>query len=300
MTQPPQDGPSHPYPAPGSGPYGDQPSNGQQQPGPYGQQPQQPQQPGPYGPPQPPYGGQPGPYGQQQPGPYGQQPQQPGPYGPPQPPYGGQPGPYGQQQPFGQPPYPPQPPAGDPGKKKRLALVVGSLAAAAVLIAGGVYLATSRGGGGGPLADESPSASASASESASPVQSASPVETEDPVDEPSADNTWGDETSRSAAPATGFVGQWQDSGGKTLTIGEKYASGDYKGKNSVNLIDPGGDGILLGLGLEHDNGTMRIALKPISSKKASDLRAATLTRSGDDVKVDWDKGGTDTLAWNGD
>ncbi|MGW7414939.1 hypothetical protein [Streptomyces sp. NPDC054863] len=120
------------------------------QPGPYGGQ--QPQQPNPYGGQSGPYGqqppqGQPG-YGypQQAPPPQGygypqQAPPQQQPYGQqPQPPYGQQPQPpYGQQPPqgpYGQQPYPGSPEA--PKKKKRTGLIVG-LAVVVVAAGAGAY-----------------------------------------------------------------------------------------------------------------------------------------------------------------
>ncbi|MER5756264.1 hypothetical protein [Streptomyces sp. NPDC002088] len=157
---------------------------------------------------------------------------------------------------------------------------------------------------GGPGTDE---AQADSSTSASPEEAEETAA--DPTDAASADEGTGDDltddatddSTGSATPpdATGFAGQRQDDSGKTLTIGEKYTSGEFKGKYAISYIEPGGDGILTGLGLDRSDGSFRVALKPISSdtESDSDVRAATLTRSGDDVDVTWDDGGRDILAW---
>jgi hypothetical protein len=257
--------------------------------------PQQPY-PGPYSPPQQP----PGPPGQT-PNPYATQPQpQPQPQPPSQPqPYGGQPQ-YGTPPPNYGPPYGSYPPPpgggnGDGRPKGRLALIRGSAVAAVVLIGGGVYFATSGGEADDnkPKADKSVSAQPSASSTTEDVDEPT-AEESDPVDD-----TGDDPSDDSATPpdATGFEGQWQDEAGKTLTIGEKYTSGDYKGKYSASYIDPGGEGILAGLGADRSDGSFRIALKPFDSKSDDDVLSGTLTRSGDAVDIAWDDGGSDTLDW---
>ncbi|MEU8585538.1 hypothetical protein AB0C59_00760 [Streptomyces sp. NPDC048664] len=245
-----------------------------------------------------PAAGQPNPYATPAapagPGSYGGRP----PY-PPQPPYGPPGGSSYGPPPYGPPqfaaPHPP-PPGGGGAGKRRLAVIAGCVVAAVVLVGGGVYLAT-RGGADPdkPVADRSPSASVSASRSSGPSgPSGSPSGgfTDDPTDGPS--NGPGE-----PAPAKGFTGQWQDSGGRTLTVGSKYTSGKAKGDYSVNLIDPGGDGILIGLGRDRGDGAFRIALKPMGSDKGGDVKAATLTRSGSSAIVAWDKGGRLTLKWIG-
>ncbi|MEU5598120.1 hypothetical protein [Streptomyces sp. NPDC020298] len=246
-------------------------------PPPQQQQPPQQPYPGPYSP-QPPAQA-PG----QVPNPYATQPAYGGPYGAGQ--YGG-PGQYGAY-----PPPPPPPPGGGGREKKKLALIVSGAAAAVLLIAGGVYFATN-----GDDKPNKPLAQVSESAEATPTPSASetPPETDAPSD-PSDEDT-------ATAPATGFQGQWQDDANKTLTIGDKYNSGTYKGKYALSYIDPGGKGILTGLGMDRSDGTFRMVLKPMStqSTKGDDYLAATLTRSGDSVNIKWDDGGSDTLAYVGD
>ncbi|MCQ4045775.1 hypothetical protein ACFOSC_19565 [Streptantibioticus rubrisoli] len=162
-----------------------------------------------------------------------------------------------------------------------------------VLVAGGVYLATSGGGGPKPVADKSPSAQATQSSSVQPSVSATDGTGESPTDDPT-------DGYATPPPATGFEGQWQDASGKTLTIGSKYTSGQAKGDYSVNFLNPGdSNGILLGIGMDRSDGSFRIALKPMGSDKESDYQAATLTRSGDSVVVNWDNGGQNTLKWAG-
>jgi hypothetical protein len=259
--------------------------------------------PGPYAQPpaQGPAAGQPNPYATpggpttpQGPGPYNSQP----PYPAQQPGYGPHSGAlYGSPSApsYGPPPFGslyPQPPADGRAGKRRLAVIAGSVLAAVALVAGGVYLATSGGGDGPkPVADKSASAQATGSSSGQPSVSATDDTGESPTDEP---------TNGSTTPpsATGFEGQWQNTSGKTLTIGSKYTSGKYAGDYSVDYIEPGGaNAILLGLGMDRSDGSFRIALKPMDSDKESDYRAATLTRSGDSVVVNWDQGGQDTLKW---
>ncbi|WP_406444974.1 hypothetical protein OHB14_38560 [Streptomyces sp. NBC_01613] len=247
----------------------------------------------------PPQGG----YGPQQPP---QQPPYPGPYSPPpaaQPP-GQIPNPYATQQPYGYGGYQPAPEQGSGGsnKGKVAALVVGAVAAV-VFIGGGIYLATNGGGddGGKPAADRSVSASPSASSSAQDTDD-STTEPSDPATDDGSDyGDTGDDTN-GTAPATGFQGQWQDDDNKTLTIGAKYTTGDYTGKYPMSYIDPGGDGILTGMGMDRSDGSFRMALSPMSTTSTSgdDYKAATLTRSGDSVVITWDDGGSDTLAYVGE
>ena len=287
--QPPQDGPGGPQQPPQDG-YG------------YPQQPSpQPPYPGPYSPPpqQQPPGQAPG----QAPNPYATQ-QPPPPYGaPPQPPYGAQP-----QPPYGAPygGYPPQPPTGGGRGKGKLALVIGAAVAAVVLIGGGIYLVTSGGDGGDgkPLSDKSVSAQPSASSATDDAEAAD--DTEEPsvdtsdASDPATDDTYGDDDESVTAPATGFKGQWQDDDNKTLTVGSKYTSGEYKGKYALSYIDAGGKGILTGLGMDRSDGSFRMVLAPMGSEDEDDYTAATLSRSGDSVVIKWDDGGSDTLAYVGE
>ncbi|MFF4400107.1 hypothetical protein [Streptomyces sp. NPDC001480] len=240
-------------------------------------------------PPQQPY---PGPYSPQPPAqapgqapnPYATQPAYGGPYGAGQYAGGGQYGAY-------PPPPPPPPPGGGARDKRKLALIVSGAAAAVLLIAGGVYLATNGDDKPNrPLAQVSESATATATATSTPTDEAPDQDTESPSD------------SATAAPATGFQGQWQDDANKTLTIGEKYNSGTYKGKHALSYIDPGGKGILTGLGMDRSDGTFRMVLKPMSteSTKKDDYLTATLKRSGDSVNIEWDDGGSDTLAYVGE
>ncbi|MGW7254833.1 hypothetical protein [Streptomyces sp. NPDC054834] len=241
-------------------------------------------------PPQQPY---PGPYSPQPPAqapgqvpnPYATQPAYGGPYGAGQYGGGGQYGPY---------PPPPPPPGGGARHKRKLALIVSGAAAAVLLIGGGVYLATNGGDKPNkPLAQASESATATdtPTDDAPDQSSETPSDSSDSSDEDTA-----------TAPATGFQGQWQDDANKTLTIGEKYNSGSYKGKYALSYIDPGGEGILTGLGMDRSDGTFRMVLKPMSTEgtKKDDYLAATLKRSGDSVNIKWDDGGSDTLAYVGE
>lgn len=253
--------------------------------GPPQQPPQPPQYPGPYTP-QPPAQA-PG----QAPNPYATPAQQP------QPPYG-QPPNY--QPPYGAYPPPPPPPPGSGGGRNRTGIVIAAVVAAVVLVGGGVYLATSGGGGDDnkPLADKSTSAP--------PSESASTEGAVDPgSDETGSGGDYGDTGDGTATPpATGVVGQWQDDTNKTLTIGSRYASGDYKGDYPLSYIDPGtaGKGILTGMGTDRSDGSFRMVLKPMSSQSSTgnDYISATVTRSGDNVDIKWDDGGTDTLAYVGE
>ncbi|MFI5685651.1 hypothetical protein [Streptomyces sp. NPDC051636] len=239
------------------------------------QQPQQPPYPGPYAP-QPPAQA-PGQVPGQVPNPYAAQPA-----------YGG--GQYGA--------YPPPPPESGGRNKRKPALVVAGAVAAVALIGGGIYLATSDGGSNGnnkPLAH--------VSESVDPSASSSPTDaTEGPEDPSEEESSPASDDATATAPATGFQGQWQDDDNKTLTIGEEYTAGDYKGKHPLSYIDAGGKGILTGLGVDRGDGTFRLVLSPMSTKSAKedDYVAATLTRSGGSVDIEWDDGGSDTLAYVGE
>lgn len=219
----------------------------------------------------PPQGG----YGPPPPPPPQQPPRYPGSYGPPPVPNYGVP--YGT--------YPPPPPT--PPGRNRAAIVVASVVAAVVLIGGGVYFGTNNGDGGAndskPLADKNTSAP--------PSESASTADTVDP----SSDVTV-------APPATGVVGQWQDETDKTLTIGAEYTSGDYVGDYPLSYIDPGGKGILTGMGTDRSDGSFRMVLKSMSTESSSGdgYISATVTRSGDSVDITWDDGGIDTLAYVGE
>ncbi|MGH3312759.1 MAG: hypothetical protein ACRDP3_19625, partial [Streptomyces sp.] len=120
-----------------------------------------------------------------------------------------------------------------------------------------------------------------------------------PTDEPTDD--YDADTPGPHSKEDGFEGQWQSDGGKTLTIGDKLQSGKAQGKNSVNYFGTG-DGFCFGLGQEQINGTVfRIALK-CGSGKNEKLIAGTGKQdsAGGSLTITWDKGGSDTLDWNGD
>lgn len=269
MTQPPQDGFGPPqYP---------------------GQQPQQP--PPPQQPPAPP---------QQQPG-YGypSAQQQPQAQQPPQQPtsdhqYGqpyGQTSPYGQQQ-YGYG-YPPPPPPGPSGSNGKLVAIIGAAVLAVLLIAGGVYFVVSGDDDGGNVAKPKSSESATSEPSDAPTDEY----TEEPTDEPTDD--YGDETPGPHSKEDGFKGQWQSDDSKTLTIGEELESGKGKGKNSVTYLGTS-DGLCFGLGQEQIGGKVfRIALKCGTGEDAKYI-AGTSKQDGDSLTITWDKGGSDTLDWNGD
>ncbi|GGR79082.1 hypothetical protein GCM10010252_17220 [Streptomyces aureoverticillatus] len=315
MTQPPGQPPQDGFGAPQHQPNG--PYEPNQPPSPYpGQPPAAPPQPG-YGYPQQPpapHGAPPAPYGQPVqggPDPYGQ-PQGPPPYGQPQAPYG-QP-PYGQA-PYSQPQfgaYPPPPPPGGTDPKKRAALI-GVAVAAVLVIGGGVFFLVSgddknKDDDKKPQADKSASAEVTpggepsegaggAGEETPSIPSAEPS-TEDPgTEEPSSGGIGGD-SSKGPAPATGFKGQWQNESLKTLTIADKQTTGQAAGKHIVSYLDPGGDGMCTGLGQDRAGGEFRLALKCGSGTNEKYI-GADLSRSGDSVVMDWDKGGSDTLKWAG-
>ncbi|MFI2432538.1 PT domain-containing protein [Streptomyces sp. NPDC018693] len=171
---------------------------------------------------------------------------------------------------------------------------------ALVLVVGGVVLATKGGDDGGVQSDSTVSASPTASESASgePTDEPSSEPSDEPIDEPSDEPSDDPLDAPGPAPATGFVGQWRETGGVLLTVGEKYASGEYAGKHHVNIIGSE-EGILVGIGADVSGGAFRIAVAPYGSEDKGELRAGTCTRVGDAVKIAWDKGGTDTLDWVG-
>ncbi|EPH45955.1 hypothetical protein ABT390_28970 [Streptomyces aurantiacus] len=260
---------------------------------------------GPYEPNQPPpYPGQP-PAAPPGPG-YGHPQQQP-PYGQPQAPYGQ--APYGQPQ-FGA--YPPPPPPGTDPKKR--AVLIGVAVAAVLVVGGGVFFLVSGddkdkddekkpqadksasaevtpggepSGDGGDVGEESPS-----------IPSADPG-TEDPGTEAPSSGGIGGDSSDGPAPATGFKGQWQDGSSlKTLTIADKQTTGQAAGKHIVSYLDPGGTGMCTGLGQDRAGGEFRLALKCGSGTNEKYV-GADLSRSGDSVVMDWDKGGSDTLKWAG-
>ncbi|GGO52493.1 hypothetical protein [Streptomyces lasiicapitis] len=319
MTQPPGQPPQDGFGAPQHQPNGPYEPNQPQPPYP-GQPPAAPPQPG-YGYPQPPAPqgapayGQPGQGG---PDPYGQPQGQP-PYGQPQgqPPYGQPQAPYGQP-PYGQPPqgqpqfgaYPPPPPTGTDPKKR--AILIGAAVAAVLVIGGGVFFLAS--GDDKDKDDKKPQADKSASAEVTPGAPAEPSDgageetpsiptpdvstgIEDPSTEaPSSGGIGGDDDG--PAPATGFKGQWQNEALKTLTIADKQSTGQAAGKHIVSYLDPGGDGMCTGLGQDRAGGKFRLALKCGSGAKEKFI-GADLSRSGESVVMDWDKGGSDTLKWAG-
>ncbi|WP_107450253.1 hypothetical protein [Streptomyces silvensis] len=328
MTQPPGQPPQDGFGAPQQSSQSSDQSSPPHQP--------QPQPPFPGQPPAapPPPSAQPG-YGypQQPPqGPYGQQPP-PGPYGQPQQAYGQQP--YGQplygQQPHGQPPYgqqqpfgaypPPPPPGGGPAQKKR-AVFVAAAVAAVLVVGGGIFLLS----GGDDKEDKAdkdkkPGVDTSVSADVTPEGSGEPSDGADddggssggsgglgdaspsiPSADPSTDvpggGGIGGDDDDGPAPATGYKGQWQNEALKTLTIADKQTTGQAAGKHIVSYLDPGGDGMCTGLGQDRSGGEFRLALKCGTGTKEKFI-GADLSRSGDSVVMDWDKGGSDTLKWAG-
>jgi hypothetical protein len=264
MTQPPQDSSGGPE------------STGEQPP-------QQPPQP-PQQPPQPPPGAG-----------YPSQPQQPpqqGPYGPPY----GYPGPYGQQQPgYGYPPPPPPPPR--PSSAGKIAAIVAAAVAALLLVAGGVYLALN-GDDSDDVADPKTSKSPTPEASSEFTGEPTGLPTDIPTSAPTGD--FGDLSPGPHSKEDGFKGQWQDDGGKTLTIGEKLPSGGREaGKNPVSYIDPGGDGFCIGLGEERSGGKQfRIAVRCGTGEGGKNI-AGNSKQDGDSLTITWDDGGSDTLDWIG-
>ncbi|WP_326582418.1 hypothetical protein OG889_27530 [Streptomyces sp. NBC_00481] len=267
----------------------------------YGAQPPQQPYPGPYTPPP---GGQvpgqapaPGQVPGQPPNPYATAPQQP--YGTaPQQPYGapGMPGApnYGPQ--YGGYPPPPPPSGGSGGK---VALIVVAAVAALAVIGGGVFLLTSD-GDDESTAKPGQSVSAQASESESPSESEA---TEEATDEATTPDGGLDDGGSSTAPAKGVEGQWQDDEARTLTIGAEQTTGEGKGQHPLSYIDMvGGKGIMTGVGAYRDDNNFRMALTPMASKNVSDddVTFATVRRSGDDVVITWEAGGTDTLSYVGE
>ncbi|MDX3694047.1 hypothetical protein PV726_27670 [Streptomyces europaeiscabiei] len=276
----------------------------------YGAQPPQQPYPGPYTPPPAPGGQMPGPPpapGQapgQPPNPYATAPQQP--YGTaPQQPYGG-----GGQPPYGAPGAPnygaqyggyPPPPAPSGGSGGKVALIIVAAVAALAVIGGGIFLLTSDG-------DENDTAKPGQSVSASAGESESPSESEEATDEATdgaSDTPDGglDDGGSSTAPAEGVEGQWQDDEARTLTIGAEQSTGEAKGQHPLSYIDMvGGKGIMTGVGKYRDDNNFRMALTPMASKDVSDddITFATVRRSGDDVIITWEAGGTDTLSYVGE
>lgn len=177
--------------------------------------------------------------------------------------------------------------------------MIGGVVAALALVGGGIFLVISGDSDGDddgkPKADKSvsaePSVEPSATESDEPPSEDPAVEdpaSEDPLD--------GGEKTRPAGD-TGYQGQWQNDETKTLTVGDKLASGQGKGKHSVSYIDAGGDGLCMGLGQEQNGTGFRIALKCGTGDDAKYV-SADLTQANDEVTLKWDKGGgTDVLPW---
>ncbi|MDX3584015.1 hypothetical protein OG920_17550 [Streptomyces europaeiscabiei] len=274
----------------------------------YGAQPPQQPYPGPYTPPPapggpPPVQGQvpgqpPNPYATAPQQPYGAAPQQPYPTAPQQQ-YGapGMPGApnYGPQ--YGG--YPPPPPSGGSGGK--VALIIVAAVAALAVIGGGIFLLTSDG-------DENDTAKPGQSVSASAGESESPSETEEATDEATdeaSDTPDGglDDGGSSVAPATGVEGQWQDDELRTLTIRAEETTGENKGQHLLSYIDMvGSKGMMSGVGTYRDENNFRMALAPLASKDVGDddITFATVRRSGNDVVITWEAGGTDTLSYVGD
>ncbi|MFB7994353.1 hypothetical protein ACFC4G_16240 [Streptomyces sp. NPDC056002] len=288
--QPPQDGSGH-HPAYGPPPTPPQSPSGGGQDNPYAGAPTPPPAPPQTPPPAP--QGRPG-YGDQPA--YGSQP----PYGPPpqgqpqgQPPYG--------QAPYGQPPhgagaYPPPPPPQGSGGKRRTAVIIGSAVVALVVIVGGIFLATNGGGDDKPKAKDSVSAEPATSDGPSDEPTSEDPATEDPVEEPS--DPSGTDQERPAG-STGYQGQWQDEQARTLTVGDKVASGSAKGKYSVSYIDAGGKGICTGIGENRSGGAFRIAVKCMGKDTGDEVFGANLTQADDVVRLKWDKGGSASLKWAG-
>ncbi|MGW0841351.1 hypothetical protein ACWD26_14505 [Streptomyces sp. NPDC002787] len=256
----------------------------------YGAQPpQQPQQPpaypGPYGPP-------PGPGGQvpaQPPNPYATAPQQP--YGAP-----GMPGAPNYGAPYGGYPPPPPPSGGSGGK---VALIIVAVVAALAVIGGGVFLLT---------ASEGDDTTAKPEQTVSATETDSATPTEEPSDDAADEGTGTpdgglDDGGSTTAPATGVEGQWQDDEARTLTIGAEQTTGEGKGQHPLSYIDMvGGKGIMTGVGAYRDDNNFRMALTPMASKDVADedITFGTVRRSGDDVVITWEGGGTDTLSYVGE
>ncbi|MFF6780316.1 hypothetical protein [Streptomyces sp. NPDC012510] len=271
----------------------------------YGSQPPQQPYPGPYTPPS--AGQVPG----QPPNPYSTAPQQP--YGAGgQPPYGGAPGApgmpgapgapqYGAQYPASYGGYPPPPPPSG-GSGGKVALIIVAVVAALAVIGGGIFLLT--GGDDDTTAKPEPTASATATESPTPTEEATDDATGDATDEGTGTPDGGlDDGGSTTAPAKGVEGQWQDDEARTLTIGAEQTTGDGKGQHPLSYIDMvGGKGILTGVGAYRDDNNFRMALTPMASKdvKDEDVTFATVRRSGDDVVITWEGGGTDTLSYVGE
>jgi hypothetical protein len=195
--------------------------------------------------------------------------------------------------------YPPPPPPSGGGGGKVALIVVAAVAALAV-IGGGIFLLTSN-GDDGSTAKPGQSVSAQASESESPSESEEA--TEEATDEATTPDGGLDDGGASTAPAKGVEGQWQDDEARTLTIGAEQTTGEGKGQHPLSYIDMvGGKGIMTGVGAYRDDNNFRMALTPMASKDVSDddVTFATVRRSGDDVVITWEAGGTDTLSYVGE
>jgi hypothetical protein len=176
-------------------------------------------------------------------------------------------------------------------------VIVGSAVVALVVIVGGVFLATNSGGGDDkPKAKDSVSAEPTVSDEPSDEPTTEDPATEDPVEEPSDPSGTVEER---PAGATGYQGQWQDEQARTLTVGDKVASGTAKGKYSVSYIDAGGKGICTGIGENRSGGAFRIAVKCMGKDTGDEVFGANLTQADDVVTLKWDKGGSASLKWAG-
>lgn len=167
------------------------------------------------------------------------------------------------------------------------------------MIGGGIFLLTSNG-------DDETTAKPGQSVSATATESESP--TEEPTDEATDTATTTpdgglDDGGSSVAPATGVEGQWQDDEARTLTIGAEQTTGEGKGQHPLSYIDMvGGKGIMTGVGAYRDENSFRIALTPMASKDVADedITFGTVRRSGNDVIITWEAGGTDRLSYVGE
>jgi hypothetical protein len=197
---------------------------------------------------------------------------------------------YGQQ--YGG--YPPSPPPSS-GSGGKVALIIVAVVAALAVLGGGVFLLTS-GGDSESTATPEQSVSAQATESETP--------TGEPTGEASPTPDEGDAGGEAATPpGRGVEGQWQDDEARTLTIGEEQTAGDLKGQHPLSYIDMiGGKGIMTGVGKYRDENNFRMALRPMASEDVSDedITFATVRRSGDDVVIAWEDGGSDTLSYVGE
>lgn len=176
-----------------------------------------------------------------------------------------------------------------------------AVVAVLAVIGGGVFLLTSNG-------DDTDTAGPGQSVSATPTDAESPDESQDATDEATQEATDTpdgglDDGGSSTAPAKGVEGQWQDDELRTLTIGAEQTAGEAKGQHPLSYIDmAGGKGIMTGVGKYRDDNNFRMALTPMASKDVSDddITFGTVRRSGDDVVITWEEGGTDTLSYVGE